>query len=159
MATSCIIIDHTDESRQALFFKQVDFDPMINAWDKDDSLLLELAKEIDFFEGRTSWGSLDPLHWQFIVASNIRAVTDLPKKEQEDPTNELVLSLHMMIMGFILCMEERCSYASIEGLKITRLAELDCTFDFNVSMANVRVVEEKPKPTFSVIVDNTDKKA
>jgi hypothetical protein len=56
-------------------------------------------------------------------------------------------------------MEERCSYASIEGLKITRLAELDCTFDFNVSMANVRVVEEKPKPTFSVIVDNTDKKA
>jgi hypothetical protein len=158
MATSCIIIDHTDQSRQTLFFKQIDFDAMINAWDLDDALLLDLSKEIDLFAGRTSWGSLDPLHWQFIVASSIRSVSDLPKKDQEDPTNELVRSLHLMIMGFVLCMEERCSYASIEGLKITRLAELDCTFDFNVSMANIRVVEEKPKPTFSVIVDNTDKK-
>jgi hypothetical protein len=158
MATSCIIIDHTLQSRQSLFFKQVDFDAMLKAWDNEDTLLIELSNAIDMFSGRTSWSKLDPLHWQFIVTTSVRAVSELSHKEQEDPTNEVVRSLHLMIMGFVLCLEQRCGYATIEALKITRLAELDCSFDFSISMATVRVAEEKPKPTFSVIVDNTDKK-
>jgi hypothetical protein len=158
MATSCIIIDHTLQSRQTLFFKQVDFDAMLNAWDTHDALLIELSDVIEMFAGRTTWGQLDPLHWQFIVTTSIRSAAELTQKEQEDPKNEVVRSLHLMIMGFILCLEQRCGYASIESLKITRLAELDCSFDFSISMATVRVAEEKPKPTFSVIVDNTDKK-
>jgi hypothetical protein len=158
MATSCIIIDHTTQSRQSLFFKQVDFDAMIAAWDSKDTLLIDLSDAIELFSGRLTWGSLDPLHWQFIVTTSIRSVAELPQKEQDNPNNEIVRSLHLMIMGFILCMEARCGYASIEGLKITRIAELDCSFDFNISMATIRVAEEKPKPTFSVIVDNTEKK-
>lgn len=158
MATSCIIVDHTDQSRQTLFFKNADFDAMLQAWDRDDPLLLEFSKIIDMFAGRTSWGSLDPLHWQFVVAASLRSVSELTMKEKEDPNNEIVRSLHLMIMGFVICVEDRCGYANIEVLRITRVGELDCTFDFDVSMGAIRVTEEKPKPTFSVIVDNTDQK-
>lgn len=158
MATSCFIIDHTNNTRQSLFFKTPDFDTVLNAWDKPDALLIELSNVLEMFKDRTTWSSLDPIHWQLIVSTNLRSVADLPRKDQEDPENETVRSLHLLIMGFILCLEERCGYATIENVKITRLAELECSFDFNISMATIRALEEKPKPTFSVIVDNTDKK-
>lgn len=160
MATSCFITDYTTNRRSSLFFKQADFATVEHSWEKQDALLLDLSDTIELFADRTTWASLEAIHWQILIATNLREVTRLPIDEQEDPTNPTVFSLHCMIMGLIICLEERCGYASIDTMKITRVADLDCHYDIGMTMVTVRAPEEteKPKPAFSVIVDNTDKK-
>jgi hypothetical protein len=160
MATSCYITDYTTNDKTALFFKDVDFATVDNHWDKEDALLLDLSDTIELFKGCTTWSSLSPLHWQILIATNLREVTRLSIAEQQDMANATVFSLHCMIMGLITCLEVRCGYVNIDTIKIVRVADLDCHYDINMNMATLRAPdeEEKPKPAFSVIVDNTDKK-
>jgi hypothetical protein len=159
MATSCYITDYTKNIRSCLFFKSEDFSEVIDAWDREDALLVDLSHEVDMFAGCTKWGDLDPLHWQLILATNFRSLDSLPPEEQEDMTNPTVASFHRMIMGLVLCLEERCEYGHIDTVKIIRTGDLDCSYEFTMSMMAVRTNEQpdKPKPTFSVVVDNTDK--
>jgi hypothetical protein len=162
MATSCYITDYTKNVRSALFFKLDDFSEVIDAWEKQDALLVDLSQQVDMFANITRWCDLEPLHWQLILATNFRSIDALPEEDQEDMTNPTVASFHRMIMGLVLCLEERCQYAHVDTIKIIRTGELDCSYEFTISMMAIRAndgnQQNKPKPTFSVVVDNTDKK-
>ena len=160
MATSCYITDYTTNNKTTLFFKEADFQTVNDHWEKEDSLLIDLSSTIELFKDCTTWQSLDPLHWQILIATNMREVTRMPIADQQDMQNETVFSLHCMIMGLVLCLEERCGYVNIDTIKIVRVADLDCHYDISMNMATLRAPDEveKPKPAFSVIVDNTDKK-
>lgn len=157
MATSCFITDYTRNERSALFFRSDDYSEVIEAWDKQDSLLVELSEQLEMFDGVTRWCDLDPLHWQLILATHFRTMDGLSTEDQNDYEHPTVASFHRMIMGLVMCLEARCEYGHIDTINVTRTGELDCSYQIVMTMMAIRSKgeEESPKPSFKVVVDNS----
>lgn len=159
MATSVIINDFVLRRRASLLFNETNFQTVVNAWDKEDQMLLDL-QSVSLFTGLTKWNQLDPLHFRLLITNTFnnrdKAIADMAK--HFDDTEPLVATLYFLIMALVYCIQRR-AHGAVDTLKIMRVSELDVTLEFTLTM----MPEEKKKkpapvkPGLQVIVDNTDK--
>lgn len=153
MSTSCILNDYVKRKRASLLFNADNFSPVIQAWENEDQMLLDL-QHVQVFKGFTKWNQLEPVHFRLLVTNAINSRDKLvPAEKHFDDTERPVASLYFLIMGLVYCLQRRTG-AAIDTMKIFRVSEIDVTFEFTLTIMPEE--RRKPKqPGLTVVVDNT----
>lgn len=157
MATSCIIDDYVKRKRASILFTEGNFDAVVKQWDGEAQMLLNV-QGIEFFKDRTTWASLDPVHFRLLITNTFNNRDKVvPIEKHFDDTEPLIGTLYFLLMGLIYSLQLRTG-AAVDTIRVMRVSELDVTFEFTLTM----MPEEKkhrapPKHGLQVIVDNTDK--
>jgi len=157
--TKIIYIDDClNEERYYITLSEFDRCKIIENWNRQDKLLVDLINT-KFFEGKTTWAELRPIHFKFLIMRNFIHLDKIKPKQRINADNPVVASLYFLIGGLIRSISEHAD-TNVEFLKIVRISVSHINFDFHASLA----LELDTKPTtngdseeipFKIVVDNT----
>ena len=156
--TKVIFIDDcVNNERYYITLREIDKCKVSENWNTKDKLLVELINT-KFFEGKTTWAELRPIHFKFLIMRNFIHLDQIKPKQRLDPENPVIASLYFLIGGLIRSISEHAD-TNVEFMKIVRISISHINFDFHASLAleldvraHTKEVEEIP---FKVVVDNT----
>jgi hypothetical protein len=157
MTRVIFIDDCVNDERYYVTLREVDKNKISENWYNKDKLLVELINT-KFFEGKTTWVELRPIHFKFLIMRNFIHSDQLKSNERLDPENPVIASLYFLIGGLLRSISEHAD-TNVEFMKIVRISISHINFDFHASLAleldvktSTKEVEEIP---FKVVVDNT----
>lgn len=128
-----------------------------DVWYNGDQLLLELSRTVPMFYNKTSWSDLDLDHFQVLI---LKCFDHLQEDQNMDQLTlsykEPFTSFRFLAGAFIKC----ARIADVRGFEMvsfkrTRNGRLHVELTKTFSFAFEEVSRPKPKPSFTVVVDNT----
>lgn len=151
--TTVVINDLVADQRHVVTFaRPTDFQRADAYWETEDKLLVGLQHTVQF-AGRKRWCDLTPNNYRFLIMNNLSKVSALSLEEQNDPKNEVMMSMTLLLTAFIRCLELRTE-STVELMKLIRLADHEVLYDFSASI-NLHIDGKKaPKKKLRVIVNN-----
>lgn len=151
--TTVVINDLVADQRHVVMFSRPnDFERVASYWETEDKILLGLQHTVQF-EGRKRWCDLTPNNYRFLIMNTLSKVSALSVEDQADPKNETMTDLTFLLTAFIRCLEIR-SEATVELMKLIRLADHEVLYDFSASINLHMDGRKTPKKKLRVIVNN-----
>lgn len=150
--TSVVVVkDHVQSIVMTLVYGAAHKEDIASRFDEPDNLLAKLQGQREF-RGLYTLGDLDPSHFRTLIGLHLGLVADLPPEKRRVPTNPIMRSFDILILGFLICLERRMQGA-ISMMHINR-TQGTVLFDLNASLDDYELMKT-PKPGLRVVVDRT----
>jgi hypothetical protein len=158
MTTMLFVDDCVNNERYYITLSEIDNRKITENWNSPDTLLVDLVNT-KFFEGKTTWGELKPIHFKFLIIRNFIHMDRLKAKQRMDTKHPVVASLYFLIGGLLRAINEKAD-TTVEFMKIVRVTESHINFDFHASLIlefDTSNNEDDPmeEKVLKVVVDNT----
>lgn len=161
--TIAIINDYVLNRRIKLMLTEEDFEPADTNWDVTDSILAELQPN-GFFNGFTTWASLEPFHYRVMLARNIaKLFADVVPGHAVPMQSDTAISLTFLTCALVRCIEKRTG-CHVELIRLVRLGPVELAVEFEAALA-IEGPPTRPKPEpepepespFTIVVNNVDR--
>jgi hypothetical protein len=158
MTTMLFVDDCVNNERYYITLSDIDNRKITDNWNSPDTLLVDLVNT-KFFEGKTTWGELKPIHFKFLIMRNFIHMDRLKAKQRMDTNNPVVASLYFLIGGLLRSISEKAD-TTVEFMKIIRITPAHINFDFHASLKlelDTFTNDDDPmeETALKVVVDNT----
>lgn len=150
--------------KTSIVYSGNDFERIAQIWENEDRLLAEMQFHPKF-AGRLRWCDLEHEHFSFMVAANMRKISDLKAAEQTDYSHPYYKSLEFVVLALVRCLQ-LVSICSVETIHINRVSEGNVIISFSATLDNAMVLspvennddnddDSHDEGLFKIVVDNT----
>jgi hypothetical protein len=153
MVTSVFVDDYINNERYHITIGDKDRKKVEDNWFSKDTLLIDLMN-VKFFENKTKWCELRPLHFKVLILRNFLHLDTLKLHQKNDHGHPIVQSLYFLIAGFIKSLNDHAD-TNVEFLKILRIGNNDINFDYHASLVLQVDMQNSNDANLKVVVDNT----
>jgi hypothetical protein len=153
MATTVFVDDYVNGERYYVTMGETELGRVEDNWDNQDRLLVDLS-HTRFFDGKTRWSELRPVHYKVLILRNFVHMDNIKPAQRLDPSNPVVKSLYFLIGAFVKCLSDRAD-THVEFLKIQRFTPDQINFDYHASLILELEAAPSQERGLKVVVDNT----